>query len=275
MSKKDDRIQTLLNEFQEKQNKFQEEQIKFSEEQRRINKKLDKQNKNSKRIILFMIAFCLILSGVTGVASYSFGASSVSYTAKDTTWEVENTEEAIDDLYSSVGSALVGSIYSYMGNNAPFGYLACDGTEYNIADYPRLAAHFNKEFGSINYFGGDGETTFAVPDLRGEFLRGTGTNSHTNTAGGMPEGSGAAVGVHQEATLERGITINAKGAGYVRASTIHIDRSGNNTSEKPDAEASTGSWENSLGNNWVEAGGIAKDYTARPTNTSVLYIIKY
>ena len=26
---------------------------------------------------------------------------------------------------------------------------------------------------SANYFGGDGETTFSVPDLRGEFLRGS------------------------------------------------------------------------------------------------------
>lgn len=59
----------------------------------------------------------------------------------------------------------VGSIISYMGNNVPKHYLACDGSEYNIVDYPELAKHFKDEFGAYNYFGGDGITTFAVPKL--------------------------------------------------------------------------------------------------------------
>ena len=58
----------------------------------------------------------------------------------------------------------VGSIISYMGNNVPKHYLACDGSEYNIADYPELAKHFKDDLGAVNYFGGDGITTFAVPD---------------------------------------------------------------------------------------------------------------
>lgn len=57
----------------------------------------------------------------------------------------------------------VGSIISYMGNNVPKHYLACDGLEYNINDYPELAIHIKESFGSFNYFGGDGITTFAVP----------------------------------------------------------------------------------------------------------------
>ena len=58
----------------------------------------------------------------------------------------------------------VGSIISYMGNNVPKHYLPCDGSIYNIADYPELALHIKNEFGTYNYFGGDGITTFAVPD---------------------------------------------------------------------------------------------------------------
>ena len=81
-----------------------------------------------------------------------------------------------------------------MGNNTPDYFLSCDGTVYNISDYPYLAEHFKTEFGSYNYFGGNGTTTFAVPDLRGEFLRGTGTNSHAS------QGSGESVGIHQDGT---------------------------------------------------------------------------
>lgn len=49
---------------------------------------------------------------------------------------------------------------------APAGWLVCDGTVYNVADYPELAA----KLGST--YGGDGVSTFAVPDDRGLFRRG-------------------------------------------------------------------------------------------------------
>lgn len=60
----------------------------------------------------------------------------------------------------------IGSIISYLGSTAPEGYLVCDGKEYQIADHSQLAAFFEKEFGSKNHFGGDGTSTFAVPDFR-------------------------------------------------------------------------------------------------------------
>lgn len=66
----------------------------------------------------------------------------------------------------------LGTVISFMGLTAPDGYLACDGAVYNIADYTELAFFFRAQFGAENYFGGDGVTTFAVPDLRNLFLRG-------------------------------------------------------------------------------------------------------
>ena len=66
----------------------------------------------------------------------------------------------------------LGTIISYLGNKPPTGYLVCDGKEYQIADHSQLAAFFEKEFGSKNHFGGDGTSTFAVPDFRNLFLRG-------------------------------------------------------------------------------------------------------
>lgn len=59
----------------------------------------------------------------------------------------------------------VGHIISHIGTIAPKHYLVCDGSEYNIKDYPYLAQHIEDVFGSINFFGGDGEATFAVPKL--------------------------------------------------------------------------------------------------------------
>ena len=264
MNKKESNFIDLLDEFKE-------EQIKF-------NKKMTEQNKRIKKVVLFMMFVCLFVSGITSVLSYTMGANSVEYTPRDSNWKVENTQEAIDDLFNSVGASLVGSVYSYMGVTAPYGYLACDGSTYNIEDYPRLASHINRSFGSYNYFGGDGETTFAVPDLRGEFLRGTGTNSHTNN------GNGANVGEHQDATNHFNITNyrNSTIGIYTPYATSTTSSVPLNTDSKP-KDSSMGypdgyhlAWKDiGISTTSNSLGEASNTYTARPTNTSVLYIIKY
>lgn len=65
------------------------------------------------------------------------------------------------------GYAPIGTVISYMGVTAPQDYLACDGSTYNISAYSDLADFFQAQFGSKNYFGGDGVTTFGVPTLTG------------------------------------------------------------------------------------------------------------
>lgn len=160
----------------------------------------------------------------------------------------------------------VGNIISYMGNNVPKHYLACDGHEYPIGSYPELEAHFISEFGSVNYFGGDGTSTFAVPDLRGEFLRGTGTNSHTN------QGSGANVGVHQNGTATPSIS-----SGYDGLYINNIPASGTNGSDNVDAgykkNASNRSASVNIAGTWATTADNM--IISRPTNTSVQYCIKY
>lgn len=161
----------------------------------------------------------------------------------------------------------LGTIIAYMGITPPDGFLACDGSTYNIADYTALATHIMNEFGSYNYFGGNGTTTFAVPDLRGEFLRGTGTNSHAS------QGNGGNVGSHQDSTT---------------VPTMYTTGNG------PDG---FGMWTTGTGTKMLvtnKDGGTSTAYYAyigldgkgaqaestglcnvRPTNTSVLYCIKY
>lgn len=68
-----------------------------------------------------------------------------------------NSSEGIEDTP-------VGSIITRIGNT-PKHYLLCDGSTYNITDYPELAQQFMNEFNTYNYYGGDGTTTFAVPNM--------------------------------------------------------------------------------------------------------------
>ncbi|AMW34885.1 hypothetical protein AY555_06495 [Haematospirillum jordaniae] len=63
--------------------------------------------------------------------------------------------------------APVGSVIMHAGQEPPPLYLKCNGALLSRAAYPELFTVIGTTFGS-----GDGSTTFAVPDLRGEFLRG-------------------------------------------------------------------------------------------------------
>lgn len=166
----------------------------------------------------------------------------------------------------------IGTIISYMGTTAPEDYLICDGTVYNIADYNDLADFINTQFGSYNKFGGDGTTTFAVPDLRGEFLRGSGTNSHTSM------GNGAAVGVHQDGTGHMASMVYSDNNMYVKK--FSNDNSGITSYSNVDTFIQTSitnprSIAYTPSNVYNDSSKQSVYYTARPTNTSILYCIKY
>lgn len=193
-------------------------------------------------------------------------------------WFLGNTDTGIkavidptdytDEKYG-IQDTPVGHVISHIGTISPKHYLICDGSEYNINDYPYLVEHFILNFGKSNYFGGDGTTTFAVPDLRGEFLRGTGTADRNS-------GSGANVGVHQEPTWMPNVIADGDAIEHVSATTSddgkgepkNIDKSIKNYATQYVIGSKEGLW----------TQGYNKrnhHYTSRPTNTSVLYCIKY
>ena len=75
----------------------------------------------------------------------------------------------------------VGNIITHSGSIIPKHYLPCDGSEHNIADYPYLAQYIVDNYGSVNHFGGDGETTFAVPNKDMEYVDITPKMTSNNT----------------------------------------------------------------------------------------------
>lgn len=59
-------------------------------------------------------------------------------------------------------SGFTGQICDFPKSPVPAGWLVCDGTIYNISQYPALGAYLG------NTFGGDGTTTFGVPNYAGK-----------------------------------------------------------------------------------------------------------
>jgi microcystin-dependent protein len=75
-----------------------------------------------------------------------------------------NPDGTVTFYSPSSGGAAPGAVVYYAMNNAPIGWLACDGASYPTATYKNLYAAIG------NAFGGDA-TNFNVPDLRGYFMR--------------------------------------------------------------------------------------------------------
>lgn len=75
-----------------------------------------------------------------------------------------------------------GAIMAFAMNGAPTGWLAADGSAVSRTTYANLFSAIGTTYGS-----GDGSTTFTLPDLRGYFVRGSGTNSDGTVAGAFGE----------------------------------------------------------------------------------------
>ena len=226
---------------------------------------------NTKMMFGFLIG-ALAFGSIGGYAASMLSSKDVTYTASNSNFKAGNVSDALDTLYlmgfSSMDASPIGVVSAYMGTTAPNNYLICDGTAYNISDYQNLADHIKNNFGSYNFFGGDGTTTFAVPDLRGEFLRGAGN-------------SGGAVGEHQGNGLPNITgTFNITGNG-AQSANMSVGGSGAfygvQRSGYRDAYTS-----NNNGNPTYYAGFDASKSNSiygaatevRPTNTSVNFIIK-
>lgn len=83
------------------------------------------------------------------------------------------TKAEVDSAISSgvaggvVLAAPPGAVMSFAMNSAPGGWLKCNGAAVSRSTYAALFTAIGTTFGT-----GDGSTTFNVPELRGEFVRG-------------------------------------------------------------------------------------------------------
>ncbi len=122
-----------------------------------------------------------------------------------------------------------GVVNAFVGVSAPDGWLMCDGSAVNRETYRNLFDVIGISFGE----GEEGGTTFNLPDLRGQFIRGVdhgvgndpdaGAREASNTGGN----TGDNVGSKQESAMwghwHRLLTYGSYGGGFISPSSLNYD----------------------------------------------------
>ena len=105
-------------------------------------------------------------------------------------WEIdaytkEETDQKIEDAAGQAGSGIpAGNIGWFAGTTPPDGWMVCNGAAVSRSAYAALFAVLGTTYGA-----GDGETTFALPDLRDRVAWG-GTAVGTVMQPGLPNITG-------------------------------------------------------------------------------------
>jgi phage-related tail fiber protein len=69
--------------------------------------------------------------------------------------------------FATIGGVPIGAVFYFAANTPPAGFLECNGAAVSRTTFAALFAITGTTYGS-----GNGSTTFNLPDLRGEFIRG-------------------------------------------------------------------------------------------------------
>ena len=218
---------------------------------------------------IYTPSYTIQIPTITNIAFYNNTKLIIEEISKSVINNINYTIDKINDK-TKLEDSPIGQIISFMGTKAPDHYLICDGTEYNITDYQKLADFIKDQFGSYNYFGGDGITTFAVPDLRNEFIRGYHGTSSEQLSG--------EIGKHQNATIiQNPIATNSSNNFLYTPIPNDVQKlivGNENNSDTAITETNNGINKYSTSFE-AQTATVVTSYTTRPTNVSVLFCIKY
>jgi microcystin-dependent protein len=116
-------------------------------------------------------------SAITGTAVITTDSRlSDARTPIDSSVSFSKLVQAVQETLVPTGSVVAFAFNAFAG--IPDGWLECNGFAVSRSTYSNLHSKIGVSYGS-----GDGSTTFNLPDLRGYFIRGSGTNSDGTASG--------------------------------------------------------------------------------------------
>ena len=161
-----------------------------------------------------------------------------------------------DNTFATAGGGTeTGSVIIMPVNTVPTGYLECDGSAISRTTYADLFTVISTTYGS-----GDGSTTFNIPDLRGEFIRGWDN--------GRGQDSGRSIGTSQSDAFQ----------GHHHSYRYYNQFLAGGGSKTDDMPQSPNSTSNNRVTTPISDGSNGTPRTAnetRPKNIAMMYCIKY
>lgn len=102
-----------------------------------------------------------------------------------------NKDPSTQTAYWAPFGSIAGEVRTFAVSTAPAGWLKCNGAAVSRTSYARLFALLGTTYGA-----GDGSTTFNLPDLRGEFVRGFDDGRGVDTGRALGSFQAESVGAH-------------------------------------------------------------------------------
>ena len=170
----------------------------------------------------------------------------------------------------------VGTILTHAANTPPSGFLECNGSAISRSTYATLFSTIQTTFGV-----GDGSSTFALPDLRGQFVRGWANTGSTDASRVFGSSQTDQNKNHTHTTDSQTLTGSVS---HLSASLAQNPGSASGVFSKGSSASAVGAPSGGSGS----AAALGFDGThshtisssgggteARPTNIALMYIIKF
>jgi len=158
-------------------------------------------------------------------------------------------------VYNELDEFMAGQVIFFASATIPAGWLECNGATVSRTTYATLFTAIGTDYGA-----GDGSTTFQLPDLRGEFIRGADRGRGVDTGRVVGSGQADETKAHNHSSFEWWAYENDTTDSHRPGGTIpHLTRDGQEY------------WGNRNQAVSVTTGGAE----TRPRNVAMVACIKY
>ena len=171
--------------------------------------------------------------------------------------------------FATIGGVPTGAVFYFAANTEPTGFLKCDGRPVSRTNYSALFAVTGTTYGV-----GDGSTTFNLPDLRGEFIRGWDDGRGVDASRAFGSAQGYATAKPQTTTATR--LLGDGTTTTIDASTTNPSAIGFTRVSKTTEGVTAGTIDSTGSGQEIDVlQGVTGDAETRPRNVALLACIKY
>ena len=221
----------------------------------------------------------IVMAG-TGALKLPNGTTAQRPTAATGQIRFNNTTTEFEGYNGSAWGGLasgvpVGTILAHAANTPPTGFLECNGSNISRSTYATLFSAISTTFGV-----GDGSSTFALPDLRGQFIRGWANTGSTDASRVFGSTQTDQNKNHTHTTDTTSLTGGIRkisegfGAGGSATGVFTKTADGNNTITGSSSTSPVGGVDfDGTHTHTISSSGGGTE--ARPINLALMYIIKF